>query len=67
MDTTELLFKLPTAMIVCFGAVAIIMPILFPPTKILWSQRGLLDKVVRVTAAGIVLFICLTLGTILLP
>lgn len=67
MKTDELLFKLPTAMIICLTGVAVVMLILFPPTKKLWSQRTLTDKIVRITLAGVALFICLTLGTILLP
>ena len=67
MSFDELLFRLPTALIICLIGVAFIMLVLFPPTKILWSQRTLADKMIRIVLSGIVLFGCLTLGTILLP
>ena len=67
MKTEELLFQLPTAMIICLSGVALVLLVLFPPTKKLWSQRTLPNKTMRIISAGIILFICLTLGTILLP
>jgi len=67
MKTQELLFQLPTAMIICLVGVALVMLVLFPPSKKIWSQRALADKTTRIVIAGVILFICLTFGTILLP